>query len=179
MCVRARARGAVGSKIFWYDNHVDEGEEPATTYVNPGNRPYIKLTGVGFEPRFHPDANGQFKCEFTVKGKKDKDVSPGTIKSKVSSAGSYYHVECQVPAFTKGTKVTMKLFEHDGTEIPFRGGDGCNGYEVQPLSVSVKSRSVLVGVKYQSVAFVSLHPLEAPTEGVGAVKRTASRKTPR
>ena len=142
MCVSVSVCGGVGAKTFWYDNHVDEGETPATTYINPSSRPYVKLTGVGFEPRFHPDANGQLKCEFAVKGKRDKDVSPGTIKSKVSSAGSYYHVECQVPAFPKGTVVTMKLFEHDGTEIPFRGGNGCDSYEVQPLCVRIARRPV-------------------------------------
>ena len=125
-----------GSTIYWFDNYVDEGETAATTYINPSNRPYIKLTGVGFEPRFHPHASGQFKCEFAVKGKKDA-VSTASIKSGVDSAGSYYHVECQVPAYNKGTVVTMKLFEHDGTEIPFRGGDGCDSYEVQPLCVRI------------------------------------------
>lgn len=128
----AKQAAASGSKIYWFDNHVDAGETAAKTYVNPSSRPYIKLTGVGFEPRFHPHASGQFECEFAIKGKKDA-VSTATIKSEVDSAGSYYHVECQVPAYNKGTVVTMKLFELDGAEIPFRGGKGGDSYEVQPL----------------------------------------------
>lgn len=68
---------------YWYDNHVEDGEDPGTTYVNPGSRPYLKLTGVGLQTRYHPDANGQLKCAFIVKGKKDLQ-SAGSIKAKVS-----------------------------------------------------------------------------------------------
>ena len=128
---RIKSLEATSEVVYWFDNHADPGEDESATYVNPGARPFIKLTGVGFESRYHPDARGQLKCEFIVTGKKNI-VSVGSIVAKVNDAGAYYSVECQVPAYEKGVSAEMKLYEHDGTLIPFKGAPGCNKLSVEP-----------------------------------------------
>lgn len=118
--------------VYWYDNYVDEGEDASNTYVNPDSRPFIKLAGLGFKSRYHPDASGQLKCKFIAAGKKDV-MSIASMRTRVSSAGSFYHVECRVPPYPKGTSAEIKLYEHDGTLIPFKGAAGCNKFTVTPL----------------------------------------------
>ena len=112
---------AAADPVYWLDNRVDtdEAEERGKTFVAPGQSTTLKLTGVGFEPRFHPLSGGQLACGFAPKDSKlKKATSHGDIRAEAIAGKVYYHVECPTPSYPLGAVVTVTLAEHDGKAIP-------------------------------------------------------------
>lgn len=124
---------AAADPVYWLDNNVetDEAEERGKTFVSPGQSTMLKLTGVGFEPRFHPKSGGQLACGFAPKDSKmKKATTTGDIRADAIAGKVYYHVECPTPSYPLGAVVTVTLAEHNGKAIPFIGCPTCNKYEV-------------------------------------------------
>ena len=130
---------AASDPVYWTDNHVGDGEEVGKTYVTPGQSVQLKLSGVGFKPRYHPNANSQMACKFTPKDKKLKTADGvGSIVAHAQNGNVYYHVECPTPAYPKGAIITVSLSEHAGKAIPFIGCPTCNTYLVDAVHESTK-----------------------------------------
>lgn len=133
---------AAADPVYWLDNRVDtdEAEERGKTFVAPGQSTTLKITGVGFEPRFHPLSGGQLACGFAPKDSKmKKATSHGDIRAEAIAGKVYYHVECLTPSYPLGAVVTVTLAEHDGKAIPFIGCPTCNKYEVLATHEATKT----------------------------------------
>lgn len=136
--VEVEAKTSVSSDpVYWYDTNMHGEEKDGETFVTPGQSVGLGLTGVGFQSRFHPNANGQFACKFVTKDKKTS-TSTGSIKAMVQDGTVYYHVECPTPALAKGAEVTVSLAEHDGKSVPFIGCKTCNTYKVDAMHTETK-----------------------------------------
>ena len=130
---------ASADPVYWFDNNVAENEAEGKTYVTPGQSVKLKITGVGFEPRYHPNANGQIACKFTPKDKKLKaGSSMGSIVAMATNGKVYFHVDCPTPAYPKGATITVEIAEHNGKAIPFIGCPTCNTYLVDAIHEDTK-----------------------------------------